>query len=85
MENVGKEPSVIHGAIHGPGYSGADGPVAAYTLPDKQRFADSFHTFAVEWEPNVVRFYCDGILYKQRTPSDISGKAWIFDHPFLSF
>src|SRR4029077_8038491 len=25
MENVGKEPGVVHGTVHGPGYSGADG------------------------------------------------------------
>jgi beta-glucanase (GH16 family) len=83
MENIGREPSIIHGTIHGPGYSGSDGPSASFTLPNNQRFADSFHTFAVEWEPNVVRFYCDGILYKTRTPADIPGKTWVFDHPFF--
>jgi len=83
MENIGREPSMIHGTIHGPGYSGGAGPTASFTLPNNQRFADSFHTFAVEWEPNVVRFYCDGILYKTRTPADIPGKTWVFDHPFF--
>lgn len=83
MENIGKEPSIIHGTIHGPGYSGLGGPSASYTLANNQRFADSFHTFAVEWEPNVVRFYCDGILYKTRTPADVPEKTWVFDHPFF--
>ncbi len=83
MENIGKEPSIIHGTIHGPGYSGGGGPTASYTLANNQRFADSFHTFAVEWEPNTIRFYCDGILYKTRTPDDVPGKVWAFDHPFF--
>lgn len=83
MENIGKEPSIIHGTMHGPGYFGGGGPTAAYTLANNQRFADSFHTFAVEWEPNVVRWYCDGILYKTRTPADVPGKTWVFDHPFF--
>jgi len=83
MENIGREPSIIHGTIHGPGYSGGDGPSASFTLPNNQRFADAFHTFAVEWEPDVVRFYCDGILYKTRTPADIPGKTWVFNHPFF--
>ena len=26
MENVGKEPAMVHGTIHGPGYSGVRGP-----------------------------------------------------------
>jgi len=25
MENIGREPSTVHGTLHGPGYSGADG------------------------------------------------------------
>jgi beta-glucanase (GH16 family) len=84
MENIGKEPSVIHGTIHGPGYSAGSGPSSSYSLPGNQRFADSFHTFAVEWEPNVIRFYCDGILYKTRTPADLpQGRTWVFNQPFF--
>jgi beta-glucanase (GH16 family) len=84
MENIGKEPSIIHGTIHGPGYSAGNGLSSSYTLPGNQRFADSFHTFAVEWEPNVIRFYCDGILYKTRTPADLpQGRAWVFNQPFF--
>jgi len=83
MENLGREPSIIHGTLHGPNYSGGAGPTASYTVANNQHFSDSFHTFAVEWEPNVVRFYCDGILYQTRTPADVPGKTWVFDHPFF--
>jgi beta-glucanase (GH16 family) len=84
MENIGREPSVIHGTIHGPGYSGGNGIGSSYSLSSNQRFSDSFHTFAVEWEPNVVRFYCDGILYKTITPSDLpQGQAWVFNQSFF--
>src|SRR6267378_620690 len=78
MENIGKEPSIIHGTFHGPGYSGANGITAAYTLPGHQKFSDDFHTFAVEWEPNVIRFYVDGLLYKTRTAADLpQGTKWV--------
>ncbi|HXM34898.1 MAG TPA: glycoside hydrolase family 16 protein [Pyrinomonadaceae bacterium] len=84
MENIGKEPSIVHGTIHGPGYSGASGIGSSYSTPSNQRFADTFHTFAVEWEPNVIRFYCDGILYKTRTPADLpQGQTWVFNQPFF--
>ena len=84
MENIGREPSVVHGTMHGPGYSGGDGISAAYTLPNGRKFSDDFHTFAVEWEPNVIRFYVDDHLYKTRTPADLpAGKTWVFDHPFF--
>jgi len=84
MENIGKEPSIVHGTFHGPGYSGGRGVSAAFTLPAGQKFSDDFHTFAVEWEPNVIRFYVDQSLYKTRTPSDLpAGTSWVFDHPFF--
>jgi hypothetical protein len=33
MENIGREPATVHGTIHGPGYSGAHGIGAAFSLP----------------------------------------------------
>ena len=88
MENIGKEPALVHGTIHGPGYSGGHGIGAAYALPDAlpadQRFADDFHLFAVEWEANVIRFYVDDHLYATRTPADLpKGAKWVYDHPFF--
>jgi beta-glucanase (GH16 family) len=83
MENIGKEPAAVHGSMHGPGYSGAQGLTAAFTLPSG-KFADDFHVFAVEWEPEVVRFYVDGNLYETRTPADLPpGAKWVYDHPFF--
>jgi beta-glucanase (GH16 family) len=83
MENIGKEPSTVHGTIHGPGYSGANGIGAPYTLPGDQRFADDFHIFAVEWEPSAIRFYVDDHLYSTRTPDLPRGTKWVYDHPFF--
>jgi beta-glucanase (GH16 family) len=84
MENIGKEPSLVHGTIHGPGYSGAGGIGAPYALAADKKFADDFHVFAVEWEPNVIRFYVDDHLYATRTPSDLpKGTKWVYDHPFF--
>jgi beta-glucanase (GH16 family) len=84
MENIGKEPSMVHGTIHGPGYSGDKGISSAYSLPDGKKFADDFHVFAAEWEPDAIRFYVDDKLYATRTPADLpSGTKWVFDHPFF--
>ena len=84
MENIGKEPSMVHGTFHGPGYSGGSGISASYALPSGNKFSDDFHVFAVEWEPNVMRFYVDKFLYATRTPSDLpAGASWVFDHPFF--
>jgi beta-glucanase (GH16 family) len=83
MENLGREPSILHGTIHGPGYSGAAGPSGSYTLPDGAKFSDDFHVFAIEWEAAAIRWYVDGKLYSTKTPSDIAGSTWVFDHPFF--
>ena len=32
MENVGYEPHIVHGTLHGPGYSGGNGIGAAYKV-----------------------------------------------------
>lgn len=83
MENIGKEPTIVHGTIHGPGYSGAKGIGAGYSLPGGERFADDYHLYAVEWEPNVIRFYVDNQLFNTITPADIPlGAKWVYHDPF---
>ncbi|MGI5226154.1 RICIN domain-containing protein [Actinoallomurus sp. CA-142502] len=82
MENVGFEPGTVHGTIHGPGYSGSGGIGAGYTLPGGQAFADGFHTFAIDWSPNTITWSVDGTPYETRTPADLGGDKWVFDHPF---
>ena len=84
MENIGKEPSTVHGTIHGPGYSGANGIGSPDTLPNNQKFSDDFHVYAIEWEPNVIRFYVDNTLYATRTPADLpQGTQWVYSHNFF--
>jgi beta-glucanase (GH16 family) len=83
MENLGHESSIIYGTIHGPGYSGADGPGETYTLPGSAKFSDDFHIFAVEWEMNTIRWYVDDTLFSTKTPADIGGNNWVFDHGFF--
>jgi beta-glucanase (GH16 family) len=79
MENVGNEPNTVHGTIHGPGYSGSAGVGAAYNGPV---FADDFHTYAIDWSPNQIKWSVDGNVYETRTPADVNGNQWVFDHPF---
>lgn len=84
MENIGKEPNMVHGTIHGPGYNGAGGISATLATAVDQKFADDFHVYAVEWEPKEIRFYVDEFLYATRTPADLpKGAKWVFDHPFF--
>jgi beta-glucanase (GH16 family) len=84
MENIGREPGVVHGTLHGPGFYGADGLSSSYTLPNGAAFADDFHVYAVEWETNEIRFYVDGTLYNTVRKSQFPNSyRWVFDHPFF--
>ena len=82
IENIGREPAIAHGTIHGPGYSGGKGIGSPYALTSGS-FADDYHVFAAEWEPNQIRFYVDDHLYATRSPADLPpGAKWVYDHPF---
>ena len=83
VENLGKEPSIAHGTMHGPGYSGSAGPTGSYTLPGGAKFSDDFHLFAIEWEANAIRWYVDDTLYSTKTTADTNGNKWVFDHGFF--
>jgi beta-glucanase (GH16 family) len=84
MENIGREPTLIHGSMHGPGYAGSTGLTAPAQLPGEQSFYEDFHIYAIEWEPAEVRFYVDSSLYARFTPANIApGLRWVFDHPFF--
>ncbi|MEV7230401.1 MULTISPECIES: family 16 glycosylhydrolase [Polymorphospora] len=83
MENIGREPSTVHGTLHGPGYSGGAGITSSYTLPGGRRLADDFHVYTVDWAPDSITWYIDGIQYGRKTPADLRGNRWVFDHPFF--
>ena len=83
MEQIGREPAVVHGTVHGPGYSGAASIGGPDTLAQGS-YQGEFHVFAVEWEPGEVRWLVDGRTYRRTTPADLPpGGAWAFDHPFF--
>lgn len=82
MENIGREPGIVHGTLHGPGYSGEHAFGAASALAAGQRYADNFHVFAVEWEPGEIRWYRDGHHYHTARPQLVNGE-WAFEHPFF--
>lgn len=77
MEYRGQEPTIVHGTVHGPGYSGGQAITKSYDLINN-RFDTDFHIFGIEWGPGYINFYVDGVLYNQITPEDVTGE-WVFD------
>lgn len=83
MENVGHEPATVHGSLHGPGYYGGDPITGSYHHPQGWAFADTFHTFAVEWSPEGITWFVDDVPYQTFTPDDTRGHPWVYDQPFF--
>jgi len=79
MEYVSRLPNEIFGTIHGPGYSGGASFGNPYDFGGPA--SDDFHEFAIEWEPDVIRWYVDGILYHVAEPADVAPNAWVFNDP----
>src|SRR6202158_4133347 len=85
MENIGKEPGINHGSLHGPSSTSPTSDLTkTITLPNGKRLPDDFRLYAMEWEPGVVRFYLDSNLYATFTSAQWpAGGTWVFDHPFF--
>lgn len=79
LENIGRKPSTIVGCVHGPGYS----LPASYTLPEGEVFSREYHTFAVEWAPDSLTWYVDGVAYKKRTREDLGNRPWVMNDPYF--
>jgi beta-glucanase (GH16 family) len=81
MEYVGKDPTVIMGTLHGPGYSGALG----FTKWNRQTYniADDFHLYAIEWDEDEISWFFDGEKYHTVTREDVGERQWPFDQPFF--
>jgi len=95
MENIGKEgPNTVHGTVH----YGLDGPQHQYfesgiTLSTPKTSTasyiaslgslnETFHTYAVERLPGVIRWYIDDIEYSSITEGEMKPYHWSFDEEF---
>nr|WP_242593457.1 glycoside hydrolase family 16 protein [Corallococcus exiguus] len=81
MEHKGQIPSVVSSAIHGPGYSGGSNLGRQHAVSGPP-LAEDFHIYAVEWEPELLRFIVDDTVFFEVTPKNLpSGRKWVYDHP----
>lgn len=82
MENIGREPALVHGTVHGPGYSGGSGIGGPFSLPGNTNFADDFHIYAVEWTTNQIKWFVDGLQYFGVNPASLpTNTTWVFKQP----
>lgn len=81
MELRGQEPHIIHGSLHGPGYSGGNPITKTYAL-NNNRFDADYHVYAIEWQEDRIDYFVDGYLYQRIEREDVPGN-WVFNKPFF--
>jgi beta-glucanase (GH16 family) len=79
MEHFGDGSAVVHGTVHGPGYSGG----VTASCRAQSSLSDEFHIYTVCWEPQRIRWYLDDDLYATVTPASLRPRPWVFDHDFF--
>lgn len=81
-EVLGQEPNISHGTIH----YGAKWPLNQYQGNSINlggtALHDDFHTYSIEWEQDIIRWYLDGQLFSVKTANDLGTFPWRFDQDF---
>jgi beta-glucanase (GH16 family) len=80
VESRGDQPTSVYGTLHGPGYFGDKGKGLVFEAPDQ--LFDEYHEFAIEWLPNEIRWFYDGVMYHKNTASEIAPLEWVYNHDF---
>lgn len=81
MELRGQEPNIIHGSLHGPGYSAGAAITKKYVLSN-DRFDSGYRVYAIEWDEDKIDFFVDDFLYQRIKKEDVPGE-WVFNQPFF--
>ncbi|MGK7395299.1 MAG: glycoside hydrolase family 16 protein [Candidatus Cyclobacteriaceae bacterium M3_2C_046] len=81
MENVGFDPEIIHANVHTEKYNHVKGTNKGDQIQVEMPYAD-FHTYTVEWGPELIEFFLDDQKYFSFTNEHIGEAAWPFDQPF---
>jgi hypothetical protein len=74
FEILGKQPDIVNTTIHTSDTSSSSYPATsyAYTVPKNLNLSLGFHRFGLDWEPDYMTFYLDGVsYYSVKTPADM--------------
>ena len=79
FESTGQSSMFAYGTLH----YGQPYPDNQHTgggmLKQPDRWSDDFHTYAIEWQTDEIRWYIDNILYSVKTATDLLPEDWPFD------
>ncbi len=81
MEHVGYDMTRLHGTVHNKAY---------YHINHQQRkgsvevsgLEKAFHVYSLEWSPELIRIYFEGVPYFAYRNEGQGWESWPFDHPY---
>lgn len=76
-ELLGRDPNTTYGTLHGPN-SGGGGRGGTSSIDGG--WAGGYHTYAIDWLPDQITWYIDGVAY--HTENKLNDGDWVFDHEF---
>lgn len=81
MEHVGHERGIIHASAHSKDYQWQKGTqkTGVISVPDA---TEKFHSYILEWEPNVLRAYVNDSLYFEYKNEGLGESKWPYEKPF---
>ena len=80
MEYVGYQPGIVHGSVHTNKNYGGNSITRTITYAGVE---NDFHIFAIEWSPDMIKFYVDNYYYGNYYRSNRDWHYWPFDQNFF--
>ena len=80
MEHVGKDPGVVHSALHTPSSHGNTQNTGHMEVPD---FSQEFHVYEAEWTPERITFRIDGEEFYSYEPTEKNDQTWPYNDQFF--
>lgn len=78
MEHVGKDPGMVHAALHTSSSYGNTQNKGSIKVSD---VSAAFHIYAIEWTETKIDFYVDNTLYYSYSPLTRNDQTWPFNKP----
>ncbi|WP_163931094.1 family 16 glycosylhydrolase [Paraferrimonas sp. SM1919] len=79
FESVGQSANNAYGTIHYGQPWPDNSHMGAGILKQPGKWSDNFHTYAIEWQADEIRWYLDNMLYSSIRAEDVQPEDWPFD------
>lgn len=76
MEHWGANPNFVQSAMHTPSSYGNTQDKGGQLLND---VFSTFHIYSMEWSPDMIQFFVDGVLHYTYNPAEKNADTWPFD------